>query len=155
MPRDNKNIQEYSIRIGSDPKSLENARDFVIQLLKESGFSNDEISILELVTYEACANSIEHAYSNQPDFYVDLNIQIRGRKVFIKIEDSGQEFQPGDIHPLDIGDRIDRRASRGMGLPLMKALMDEVTIERTFDNHNRITMRKDFSKKKKAPKGKS
>jgi len=140
-----KNLQEYSLRIGSEPKSLEEARRFVNDLLKDSKFSSEEIGIIELVTYEACANSIEHAYENQPDFYVDLNIQILGKRVIIQIEDSGKKFTPQEIYPLDIGARIDKRLSRGMGLPLIKALMDEMSFEPTALGNNRIVMMKDFS----------
>jgi anti-sigma regulatory factor (Ser/Thr protein kinase) len=143
-----KNLQEYSIRINSEPQSLERIRSFIIELLKESDFSEEEISIIELVTYEACANSIEHAHKNMPDFYVDLLLQICGKKILISITDSGEEFVPAEIPDIDISEKIAHQAARGMGLPLIKTLMDEVTFERTRDHHNCITMKKDFSKVK-------
>jgi anti-sigma regulatory factor (Ser/Thr protein kinase) len=149
MPRGRrKNIQEYSIRINSEPQSLERVRSFIIELLTESAFSEEEMSIIELVTYEACANSIEHAHKNVPDFYVDLLLQICGKNIIISITDSGKEFAPAEIPDIDISEKIAHQAGRGMGLPLIKALMDEVSFERTPDQRNRITMKKDFSKAK-------
>ena len=143
-----KNLQEYSIRINSEPQSLEGIRSFIVELLKETDFSEKEMSIIELVTYEACANSIEHAHKNIPDLYVDLLFQIYGKKILISITDSGEEFVPTDIPDIDISEKIAHKDGRGMGLPIIKALMDEVTFERTRDHQNCITMKKDFSKVK-------
>ena len=83
---------------------------------------------------EACANAIEHGHRHSPGQQVRLRAVSTANQLRLTITDTGRwrTSQPGD------------RAHRGHGIALMRALMQQVTIEHgpagtTVDMSLRIT----------------
>jgi serine/threonine-protein kinase RsbW len=99
--------------------------DFVGAACDEAGIIPEARFDLELAIEEACANVLEHAYSgNGGAFSVEFTVQ--GADVEIGVRDQGQAFKPDAVKPPDLYASGEERRVGGMGLHLMKTLMDEV-----------------------------
>ena len=68
---------------------------------------------------EACANAIEHGYRDQPGQQVRLQATATTGRLRLAVTDSGR-WRPAAPDP---------DPYRGKGIPLMRALMDNVSIE--------------------------
>jgi len=141
-------IKQFSIRIPSDLEELNKLRKFIQDIGKYLVLSEDDLDTIELCIYEACANSIEHAHKYEKEKYIDIIITIKDYLVRITITDSGKPFDSNYLNQLKVGDIIKKKRKRGLGIPLIKVLMDEVIFDYTPEGRNRIKMVKDFSKNK-------
>jgi serine/threonine-protein kinase RsbW len=94
-------------------------------------FGGDELECyhVELCVVEAVTNAIRHAYGNLPGHPVNVRFGVRGQRLEIRVingglalprarlENTGLVYDPSDIDNLPCG---------GMGLYLLRRLMDEV-----------------------------
>jgi anti-sigma regulatory factor (Ser/Thr protein kinase) len=138
-------VKQFSIRIPSDLDELNKLRKFIQDIGKSLVLSEDDLNTIELVIYEACANSIEHAHRYEKGKYIDIIITIKDSLVRITITDSGKPFDINYLNQIKVGDIIKKKRKRGLGIPLIKTLMDEVVFDYTPEGRNRIKMVKDFS----------
>lgn len=120
------------LRCRVDSSLLQLLRDFVCNLARHLGFSEQEIAEIEISVDEACANAMEHAYeSTAPGDAREVLVElyISGDSLKIRISDSGSG-EPNLDHPMSMDAYLDinREKFRGLGLVLMRKFMDEVDI---------------------------
>jgi serine/threonine-protein kinase RsbW len=86
---------------------------------------------LNLVLTEATSNAIKHAnYSDSKDT-VRITIDLHDNELHIKIYDHGQGF---DLDTVPVPD-LDHPKESGMGLFLIRSIMDSVKYQRTDDGN--------------------
>lgn len=118
--------KDYLLKIPSQTDNLEIIRNFIGGVAKKVGFGKDDVSKIELATDEACTNVIEHAYKHNDKQAIDIAIKLDYQKFTIIITDRGETF---DVHEIDLPDMETYLAELrvgGLGIYLMKTLMDEV-----------------------------
>lgn len=114
------------------PEAIPRIAQFIEAACEDAGVIPEARFDLELAVEEACANIIEHAYAGS-DGSFSVEFATRGADVLITLQDRGQAFDPGTIEPPDIHANGEDRRAGGLGLHLMKTLMDEV--EFSFTEH--------------------
>jgi GAF domain-containing protein/anti-sigma regulatory factor (Ser/Thr protein kinase) len=97
--------------------SLASIRHLLRRWLRRAGAGDDETYDVVVACQEACANAVEHAYAPGPAGF-ELELVHAGGLIRLTIRDQGRWRAP-------------RGQNRGRGLPLMRALMDEVAIRET------------------------
>ncbi len=119
------------IQIPSDSGCLELIREFIVQVMKKVGFSDDETDQIELAVDEACSNIVKYAYGNvsEQTNSIDLLIQVDKKKATITVRDQGRGFDAGCIDAPDMEAYLAELRSGGLGIYLMKSLMDDVTFD--------------------------
>ena len=104
--------------------------------------SDDQIDDLKLAVSEACTNAIEAHDAIAIDERVLLRCWSDDRALRVTIEDRGPGFDPATLpdHPPPTDpDRL--KFERGLGIPLIRALVDEVEIaSSTEGTHVRLAM---------------
>lgn len=85
------------------------------------GFSIDDIEDLKVAVSEACTNAIKH--SKDKKFTITFNILENG--INIEIKDNGQGY---DINSISTPNLEEPKES-GLGLFIIQALMDDVSME--------------------------
>ena len=110
-----------------DLASLSDARRLMEEVGAATGLSAERTFDLEVVVSEACANAIEHAKAG-----VEVVARLLGDRIVVKITNSGA-FQPG-LSVCPEGRR------RGLGLPLMASLADEVHIARLPGGQTQVSL---------------
>jgi anti-sigma regulatory factor (Ser/Thr protein kinase) len=104
------------MRVPADAASLRTVRERLRAWLRDARVDRRTAADVVLAVNEACANAIEHAVAPREPWIV-LVAGHQGRSVVVSVGDFG-------------GWRNERRREgRGHGLPLMRALMDNVDVE--------------------------
>jgi serine/threonine-protein kinase RsbW len=119
-------VQTDSINIESKTERLIVVRDFVSGAAREFGFGDEEISKIALAVDEACTNVIKHAYKFDPGKTITITVK-RGNGAFeVAIRDSGKRFNPEGVQTPDMKEYLSHFRRGGLGVYLMKTLMDKI-----------------------------
>lgn len=95
---------------------------------------------VQLAVDEACSNIIEHAYGGEGCGDIEISWRINSDGLTVRLRDYGRPFDPTAVRRLDTEASLEDRSERGLGLYLMRQLMDEVRFEFTLDSGNVLTM---------------
>jgi serine/threonine-protein kinase RsbW len=121
---------------------LDEIREFVSQVAHEGGFSEKMIYSLQLAADEAASNIIEHAYAGASDAYVDITCDMNGDEIVITMKDQGIPFDPSGVKEPNLTADLSERQIGGLGVYLMRKIMDTVRYETNPRNGNLLTMTK-------------
>jgi serine/threonine-protein kinase RsbW len=137
MSATNKNISKT---VQSRTDSLSEVREFVAALARTHGFPEDEVANIVLAVDEACTNIIKHAYQNATDKLIDVSVSSSGRAFEITIADDGRAFDPSILRNPDLKDHLTHYRRGGLGVYLMKKLMDAVEYQFQPGQKNRVRL---------------
>jgi serine/threonine-protein kinase RsbW len=137
----------FLLKVPSSTENLALIREFVGSIAQQSGMDSADIGKLELAVDEACANVIEHAYGHDISKEVIIRASLDDETLRIDVEDTGRGFDPGLIEPEELEQLVNKRKSGGLGMRLMKTLMDEVRYEIEPGKKNELHMVKRLHKK--------
>ena len=129
-----------SVRFAAKFEFLDEIREFVGTIARAGGFSDKDVYNIQLATDEAATNMIEHSYENIPDGVIDLSCGMEGGQIRIVLVDYGEPFDPSAIPMPDLKADLSDRKIGGLGIFLMRKLMDEVHYEPKPDKSNVLTM---------------
>jgi anti-sigma regulatory factor (Ser/Thr protein kinase) len=119
---------------------LDEIREFVAQVAREGGFTEKEIYSLQLAADEAASNIIEHAYLGISNADLDIACNMRGDTLTITMHDTGNPFDPSTVKQPNLKADLSERQIGGLGVYLMRKLMDEVRYESNSKTGNLLTM---------------
>jgi serine/threonine-protein kinase RsbW len=121
---------------------LDEIREIVAQVAREGGFTEKEIYSLQLAADEAASNIIEHAYEGISNANLDITCDVRGDTITITMRDTGKPFDPSKVKQPNLKADLSERQIGGLGVYLMRKLMDEVYYESNPKTGNLLTMTK-------------
>jgi anti-sigma regulatory factor (Ser/Thr protein kinase) len=121
---------------------LDEIREFVAGVAREGGFNDKEIYSLQLAADEGASNIIEHAYEGIRDGLIRITCDMQGDEIVITMHDDGKSFNPSNVKQPNLKANLSERQIGGLGLYLMRKLMDKVQYESTPGEGNLLTMRK-------------
>lgn len=131
-----------SIQFAAKFEYLDEIREFVGEIARKGGFSDKDVYNIQLATDEAASNIIEHAYENRPDGILELSCGVNKDVITIMLVDHGESFDPSEVPLPDLKADLSDRKIGGLGIFLMRKLMDEVTYEPRPNRSNVLTMTK-------------
>lgn len=129
-----------SIRFAAKFEFLDEIREFVGDIARNGGFGEKDVYNIQLATDEAASNIIEHAYDGVKDGVLDLSCGMEADTIRITLIDYGYPFDPSTIPMPDLKADLSNRKIGGLGIYLMRKLMDEVQYEPRSDKSNVLTM---------------
>jgi serine/threonine-protein kinase RsbW len=121
---------------------LDEIREFVAQVAREGGFSEKVIYSLQLAADEAASNIIEHAYEGVSNAKLDITCDMQGDTLVITMHDTGKPFDPSKVKQPNLKADLSDRQIGGLGVYLMRKLMDEVSYTSNSKTGNLLTMTK-------------
>ena len=110
---------------------LDDIREYVGRKARSAKFTDKDIYSIQLATDEAASNIIEHAYSGIRDAQIELTCVFEKNKLIITLLDHGKSFDISRVEPPDLTVDLSQRKIGGLGIYLMRKLMDEVRYEVT------------------------
>jgi anti-sigma regulatory factor (Ser/Thr protein kinase) len=102
--------------------------------------SPDLVFRVNLALDEIITNVVLHGYADQDEHGIRVDLDLRGGTLTITVEDDGVAFDPLSVTPPDLDLDGENRAIGGLGLHIVRSIMESVTYERA-DDLNRLTMR--------------
>ena len=136
----------YQLKVPSQTDNLELIREFVSRVAAKMGFDSDDVNKIELAIDEACTNVIKHAYEKNSKKPIDIAIKLDYDKLTIIVTDQGKGFDADDIKIPDMKEYLAEMRVGGLGIFLMKNLMDEVKFEVKPGVRNQVKMVKYYMK---------
>ena len=130
------------VRFDAKFEFLDEIREYVGDIARKGGFSNKDVYNIQLATDEAASNIIEHAYEGIPNGVLDLACTMEKDVLKIILIDYGIPYDPSAVPMPDIKADLSERKIGGLGIFLMRKLMDEVHYEARADKSNVLTMTK-------------
>ncbi|MFL7867610.1 MAG: ATP-binding protein [Anaerolineales bacterium] len=120
--------------------NLDDIRDFVGEAARQLGFSEKEIYSIQLAADEASTNIIEHAYAGIDNGTIEIDCSIADDELKIVMRDNGRAFDPSSVPEPNVKADLSERKIGGLGMYLMRKLMDEVFYESLPEGWNILTM---------------
>lgn len=111
---------QRTIRVKAETARLAEIRHFVEEVALEAALDMERVFDLKVAVSEACANAVEHAGCEAVPLEVCARLQ--ARCLTFTVTDTGLFHPPSPTR--------ESFHNRGLGLPLMVALMDEVSFAR-------------------------
>jgi len=131
-----------SVQFSAKFEFLDEIREFVGDIARAGGFGDKDIYNIQLAADEAASNIIEHAYEGVSDGLLELSCEVKGNAITIILVDHGESFDPSAIPLPDLKADLSERKIGGLGIFLMRKLMDEVHYEVKPNKNNVLTMTK-------------
>ena len=118
--------QSHSLIVQAYYDNLDIVRDYIGRIAEDCGLSLKDTYAVQLAVDEACTNVIEHAYGGECDKSIELYCEVTPEALIIRLHDHGEPFNPLDVPQPNFEAPIEERDNGGLGLYLMRQLMDEI-----------------------------
>jgi serine/threonine-protein kinase RsbW len=132
------------ITIKNEVNELENVARFIEEISEELGLGMELQMNLNLVMEEMVSNVIFYAYPEGTQASIDLMAESDGKELTFVLSDQGREFDPTVMDDADIDTNPAERELGGMGIFIVKNIMNQVTYQR-LEGKNLLTMKKEIN----------
>ena len=132
---------EKSIILANDIAELGKLAQFIEEIGEDFSLSPDIVFNLNLVLEEAVVNVINYAYPKEEHQSIYLSAKLLEDSIVFVLTDTGLEFDPTKAPDADITLSADDRPIGGLGIFLIRQIMNEVKYER-IDGKNVLTLEK-------------
>ncbi len=110
-----------------DKSNLQSVRDFLRKSLNDNGVSEPDAYMTVLAVDEICSNLMIHSNCCNNTMEIDLDLAFRQNQLQIIISDSGISFKFENHTDNSLQTLVDDKRKGGLGLTLVKRIMDEVS----------------------------
>lgn len=131
----------HSINVSSSTEHLREVRNFVQNFVQQFDVNKNDLDEIILAVDEAYTNIIKHAYNNDPNQTVKIELGTSTDILWVQLSDTGFHFNADEYQPPDLLKRIKNKQRGGMGVYLINKLMDSVEYS-SAGKTNTILMRK-------------
>jgi PAS domain S-box-containing protein len=126
--------------------ALSELREFVESAAVHSELDSDDVFAFKLSAEEILTNIIQYGYKDRDPGLIALSIECDDDVTTMKIWDDGLHFPLGQVDSPNIEAGWEERKIGGLGVFLVKELMDHITYKKEENNTNLLVLEK---KKKK------
>lgn len=139
-------MQKVELHITSDPRYLRVVRAAVEQICQLAGYTRLDTSKIVLAVDEACSNVIRHAYNGDTGQPIVVSCDINSHDLIVEVVDYGDHVDVESIKPRP----LDELRPGGLGVHLIKSVMDRVQYSNLETIGNRLLMQKARPKGKRS-----
>ena len=132
---------EKSIILANDIAELSKLHAFIEEVGEDLSLTPDVVFNLDLVIEEAVVNIINYAYPKEEHQYIYLSAHVHEGSIVFVLTDTGKEFDPTLAPEADITLSADEREIGGLGIFLIRQIMNEVRYQR-IEGKNVLTLEK-------------
>jgi len=137
--------QVASLQITNDLKEIARAISIIEECSSNIPLSFDVENAIELSLDELLTNIISYGYNDNDSHLITVDLWLEGEDdskfVIIRLVDDGVKFNPLEKKEVDLDLPLEEKQIGGLGIHLVKKLMDELHYERREDK-NVLTLKK-------------
>ncbi|MFH0838739.1 MAG: ATP-binding protein [Candidatus Omnitrophota bacterium] len=120
-------------------ENLDAMMDFIREGGRTAGFNDKKLNHLQLAAEEVLVNIINHGYvDKEGDIQITLSPPREKTGLKVEVIDEGIAFNPLTLPEPDLDAPLEKREIGGLGVYLLRKLMDEVDYKRE-ENRNILT----------------
>jgi serine/threonine-protein kinase RsbW len=133
-------FHRHELRIHPDLGELARIRSEVAGAIRVGGFPEAYTNRILIAVDEAVTNIIEHGYEGPVNGEIEIVCEVEPETFTISIIDQGESFDPRSMTDVDIQRHVAQGKSGGLGIFLIRKIMDVVDYHHETGRHNRLTM---------------
>ena len=137
---------QQSITLPNDIETVPQLNAFVDEVCETVGFDMQTTMSMNLAIEEAVVNVMQYAYPQGTKGSIDIEAQANDERLKFTISDAGTPFDPTAQKEADTTLSAEDRPIGGLGIYLVRQIMDSINYERT-DGKNILTLRKKLQPK--------
>jgi anti-sigma regulatory factor (Ser/Thr protein kinase) len=122
--------ERLSLHIKNDLLEIKRMAEELEDWCHEQSISDDVTFQLDLVLDEMVSNVIRHGIKDSGQHIIEVTLHRDGQQLTLEIEDDGVPFNPFDAPVPDITKPIEERRPGGLGVFLVRQMMDSLDYER-------------------------
>lgn len=134
---------ELTLALKNNIDEINRLHSFIEEVGEVFALPMKTVMNLNLVLEEAVTNVIMYAYPKEEHEYIHLTAKEQEGKLIFILTDSGKAFDPTQAPDADITLSADDRQIGGLGIFLIRKIMNEVKYER-IDGKNVLTLEKEL-----------
>lgn len=132
------------LRVKSRTENLSEIRDFVSVKAHDAGIPEAIVENIILAVDEACTNIIKYAYKLSPEGEINIKVNYNENKFTVTIIDYGKSFDADRVPLPDLQKYYREHRVGGLGMYLMKSLMDDVKYSSVPGKYNQVRLSKNI-----------
>jgi phosphoserine phosphatase RsbU/P len=141
---DTQAVQKVEMGIKNELTEIENVKTRFNDFSEQTGLSKSIRRKLNLVFDELLNNVISYAYDDGNVHEIMLDFELAGGRLTVSIMDDGVPFNPFEVDAPDTTIGLDERKVGGLGIHLVRSLMDKAIYQRRVDK-NVVTLVKEVA----------
>ncbi len=141
----------HQLHIQNNTQYLNHVREMLSSNIRKTNLSKTDENKVILAVDEAITNIMEHGYDQKNEGWIDVEVKASPEKLRVKIEDSGKQFNPNEMEDPDVLEHVEKGKKKGLGIFLMRQVMDEVHYRFKEGNKNEICLVKYMKDKDSQP----
>jgi len=130
----------HRLTLKAEMDMLPGFRNFAGEVCQMLQVHEDIRGSVKMIVDELCSNIIMHGYKDAERGYIQVSMEEATKELIIQIEDTGPPFDPTELKAPKLGEDIRDRKTGGLGVFLVKELVDQLDYERK-DDRNLLSMK--------------
>jgi len=131
--------QEFRMSVGAQPGEVQKVNEVFGRFAEQYSLPGSVRRSVNVALDELLANGLTHGMEGRDTGLVVVEVVLNQERVKVTITDDGPQFDPFSQEEPDTTLSIDERAIGGLGIHLVRQLMDDVSYERR-DGHNVVVL---------------
>lgn len=132
------------LEVAAHTRNLAIVREFLHAAIKRSALPQRDVNKVVLAVDEAVANTIQHGYEGREDGTVEVLIEADADRFTVRIRDNGVSYDSAKGSEakanIDMQQHVAQGNKRGLGLFIMRKVMDEVRYTSREGDINELTL---------------
>jgi len=126
---------------------LEHIRESIINFCRHYCSNDEEIDILEMAIVEACHNAVLYGTKIKNKSLCELKLIFDNQSIKAIVRSYGKAYEVLEKDSFSIDQDFLQYKNGGLGIPLIKSLMDSVEYSRKSNNMNELIIVKKINNK--------
>ena len=136
--------ERLNLRIANDLAELSRVAESVDEFCANQAIPAACAFKLNIALEELLTNTISYGYADTGQHEIVVDIAREGETLVAEISDDARQYDPLQAPPPDLDSAIEDRRIGGLGVHLVKTMMDDVTYAYR-DGRNHVTLRKNIA----------
>jgi serine/threonine-protein kinase RsbW len=132
---------ELEIKLINTRSELEKFNEALTEFSRQQALPPGVVHDLNIALEEILINIISYGYTDSCEHEIKVRLSAQPGEVKAEVEDDGQAFDPLEAPEPDTAQSLEKRKVGGLGIHLVRKLMDSLQYKRQGDR-NLLTMRK-------------
>jgi serine/threonine-protein kinase RsbW len=134
--------EKISIRLANQVSEIGRLSEIVNEFAQLHQLTDDALFAINLALEEILINVIKHGYDDTDAHEIAVRFWLSGNNFTAEIADDGVPFDPLDLPAPDITKPLEERQIGGLGVHLIRNMMDKVEYRRRGDNNILVVTKK-------------
>ena len=134
-------LPALNLTIANDLAEIGRIATIIEDFCAEHGLGEEIAHAINLSLDELLTNTISYGFEDGGQHSIGIVVEAPGDRATVTIRDDAVAFDPTQAGDPDLDLDIDDRPIGGLGIHIVRAMMDEVRYERV-DGQNRLTLTK-------------